>query len=280
MTLYLGIIAINLVAAIASGHLGLALALAAAGIAPFLLIDVTDKSRLNTNLNRENSIQNQKLGPRWSHHNFKKFDSYNPITLHLNSETSECLITSCALNQTPIAKTDSHGNLEAIFHRSEAKLAGSPYGLLDFTFSLDNTKSKLVLVASAELPDELNKFIRKEVPQQTQAPATKKKGHISDEAWNRAISDVSFARKIQPAKAPDTSLDSDPIDKFEMSWLTRKVNECEVVDNVITQFIRSDIDEIWEYSSPPDSWISLAGEGGLAIIRNNKLVLRIATKRS
>lgn len=39
-------------------------------------------------------------------------------------------------------------------------------------------------------------------------------------------------------------------------------------------------DEIWEFSSPGENWINLAGQRGYALVRGGEVVERIVTVRS
>jgi hypothetical protein len=39
-------------------------------------------------------------------------------------------------------------------------------------------------------------------------------------------------------------------------------------------------DELWEYSSPPESWRALAGRAGIALVRNGEVVDSILTMRN
>ena len=36
-------------------------------------------------------------------------------------------------------------------------------------------------------------------------------------------------------------------------------------------------DEVWWYSSPPDSWVGVIGTAGIAIVRNGKIVATLET---
>lgn len=39
----------------------------------------------------------------------------------------------------------------------------------------------------------------------------------------------------------------------------------------------SDSDELWEFRSPRETWTNMAGQSGIALIRNGELVARIIT---
>lgn len=82
-------------------------------------------------------------------------------------------------------------------------------------------------------------------------------------------------------------------------WLTRKltVAEAEAANSVRDERLGPDAvpfgfenptwrqlladmipgDELWEFSSPPESWDNLAGRAGIALVREGKVVATILT---
>lgn len=42
----------------------------------------------------------------------------------------------------------------------------------------------------------------------------------------------------------------------------------------------SDRDELWEYSSPPETWRTLSGREGIALVRNGEVIFAIVTRMS
>jgi len=42
--------------------------------------------------------------------------------------------------------------------------------------------------------------------------------------------------------------------------------------------LRQQDDELWEFDSPADHWLSLCGRAGIALVRNKKVVCAIVTE--
>ena len=68
------------------------------------------------------------------------------------------------------------------------------------------------------------------------------------------------------------------------SWLTMRATvseieaECSLDDDWIEfKSMVEDRDEIWRFRSPPETWMSLAGRQGFALVRSDKIVACLVT---
>lgn len=69
---------------------------------------------------------------------------------------------------------------------------------------------------------------------------------------------------------------------FPKDWLKKKISveqaKTDYLEALLAQMIRGD--ELWEFSSPEESWNALAGRAGIALVRNGKIIDAIITKMS
>jgi len=70
----------------------------------------------------------------------------------------------------------------------------------------------------------------------------------------------------------------------DISWLTKRVTRDELLaESGDSDFFEKlldayqDGDELWRFSSPADYWRNLAGRGGVALVRDGKIVTSVVT---
>ncbi len=71
---------------------------------------------------------------------------------------------------------------------------------------------------------------------------------------------------------------------MDISWLTKRVTRDELLaesggSDFFAKLLDAyqDGDELWEFSSPAGYWRSLAGRGGVALVRDGKIVTSVVT---
>lgn len=71
---------------------------------------------------------------------------------------------------------------------------------------------------------------------------------------------------------------------MDMSWLTKRMTRDELLSDSDGSIRWAELldehqdgDELWEFSSPARYWRRLAGRGGVALVRDGKIVVSVVT---
>jgi hypothetical protein len=104
--------------------------------------------------------------------------------------------------------------------------------------------------------------------------------------WNEVVSDVRIEANrnhIFPPPQIDQynqrGLDEYILQEIEKisPWLEREMTPSEIAESGYAEMARTNEEKFWFYRSPPESWAALAGEAGIAIVKDGKIILHFQT---
>lgn len=273
MTIFHAVLIISIFSALVAKNIIAAAGLFLILILPHLIFRLytSSKQEINIRLTKSKQI---------SGHNIEviaaREENNDPIKITINKTTLDAsLISSTTYGGTDF-KESSLGTLQSVETGNIPKTSSTA----PIKIKLVNTQNKktTIQITPASAKIILSILPRTDPPHTPTKPEERDTKSISDGAWKRAVSHVQFNQPKPPKPAP-------PIERIppgnqstiNESWLDRRLTQNEIDSHGYGDFARKYDGELWLYRSPQDSWDALAGEAGVAIVKDGIIIKHFPT---